>query len=196
MFQYDSLAQEPCLNIICPGLMDAVQCILLCSPLCQSSFFLPLGSERMCETNSFFWRVGRLNSEPIPKGCISQWHAQEMAKEALKGDLPWPHASQLCWKLLEKSSIWQIWLTFLFQAWAHMGIAFFNFWMQAIYLIVQRLFVPRAQLGEATFCYVAFMHSENVEMVEESCLGLLRSLAAKMCRIHVTHGSLKGTLLG
>lgn len=28
---------------------------------------------------------------------------------------------------------------------------------------------------EATFCYVAFMHSENVEMVEESCLGLLRA---------------------
>lgn len=47
--------------------------------------------------------------------------AQEMAKEALKGDLPWPHA---------------------------------------------------------TFCYVAFMHSENVEMVEESCLGLLRVAAS------------------
>lgn len=70
----------------------------------------------------FFWRVGRLNSEPIPKGCISQWHAKEMAKEALKGDLPWPHASQLCWKLLEQSSIWQICLTFFFssmeQRWA------------------------------------------------------------------------------
>ena len=140
----------------------------------------------------FFWRVGRLNSEPIPKGCISQWHAQEMAKEALKGDLPWPHASQLCWKLFEQSSIWQIWLTF-FSSMSTDGHStarsIFNFRMHAIYLMVQSLFVPRAQLGEATFCYVAFMHSENVEMVEESCLGLLRSLAAKMmCRIHVTHG--------
>ena len=37
---------------------------------------------------------------------------------------------------------------------------------------------------EATFCYVAFMHSENVEMVEEACLGLLRGFAADHVGFH------------
>lgn len=94
-----------------------------------------------------------------------------------------------CWSRVQSDRFaWH----FFSQAWSRDGHStarsIFNFWMQAIYLIAQSLFVPCAQLDEATFCYVAFMHSENVEMVEESCLGLLRSLAAKMGRIHVTHG--------
>ena len=73
MFQYDSLAQEPYLNIIRPGLTDAVQCLLLYSPFCQSSFKCHLGlqsfiasmswSEKECVKPTLFWRVGRLNSE-------------------------------------------------------------------------------------------------------------------------------------
>ncbi len=73
MFQYDSLAQEPYLNIVRPGLTDAVQCLLLYYPFCQSSFTCHLGlqslgapmswSEKECVKPTLFWRVGRLNSE-------------------------------------------------------------------------------------------------------------------------------------